>query len=128
MKKQTIIMFTEEEEEFVNLLVEIGTQKNVAKMLVFLANVQKASSRDIERGTDMRQPDVSLAIKYLSERHWVESQNIHTEKKGRPMKLYSLIVSIGEIMNIIEQEKQIEVDNQLNLVQKLKISLNEISP
>jgi uncharacterized short protein YbdD (DUF466 family) len=31
--------FTEKEEEFVKLLIEIGTKKNVAKILVFLVNI-----------------------------------------------------------------------------------------
>jgi len=66
MKEQTIQLFTDKEEEFVNLLIEIGTKKTVAQMLVFLANTSTATSRDLERGTDLRQPEVSIAIKYLS--------------------------------------------------------------
>ena len=65
MKEQTIQLFTDKEEEFVNLLIEIGTKKTDAQMLVFLANTPTATSRDLERGTDLRQPEVSIAIKYL---------------------------------------------------------------
>jgi predicted transcriptional regulator len=50
MKEQTIQLFTDKEEEFVNLLIEIGTKKTVAQMLVFLANTPTATSRDLERG------------------------------------------------------------------------------
>jgi predicted transcriptional regulator len=46
-------------------LFEIGTNKNVAKVLVFLANIPEASSRAIERGTDTPQPEINLAMKYL---------------------------------------------------------------
>mgnify|MGYP001045596925 FL=1 len=67
MLTKTIQLFTEKEEEFVNLLIEIGTRRNVAKMLVYLANIKEATSRDIERGTDLRQPEVSIAIKYLAD-------------------------------------------------------------
>lgn len=56
MLTKTIQLFTEKEEEFVNLLIEIGTKRTIAKVLVFLANVPKATSREIERGTDLRQP------------------------------------------------------------------------
>ena len=59
MIEKTIQLFTDKEEEFVNLLVRIGTQKNVAKMLVYLAKLKKATSRDIERGTDLRQPEAA---------------------------------------------------------------------
>ena len=63
MKQENVQYFTEKEEAFVDLLIEIGTKKNVAKLLVFLANMPEATSRAIERGTDLRQPDVSIAMK-----------------------------------------------------------------
>jgi predicted transcriptional regulator len=36
------------------------------------------------------------------------------------MKIYTLAKSIDEIMNCIENEKKIEANNQLALVQKLR--------
>ena len=65
-----------------NLLIEIGTSKNVAKMLVFLANAPEATSRDLERGTDMRQPEVSIAIKYLTDQGWIKSREVPSERKA----------------------------------------------
>ena len=56
MLTKIIQLFTEKDEEFVNHLIEIGTRKNVAKMLVYLASIKEATSREIERGTDLRQP------------------------------------------------------------------------
>jgi predicted transcriptional regulator len=60
MRTENVMYFTEKEEEFANLLIEIGTKRNVAKVLVFLANTPEATSRAIERGTDLRQPEVSI--------------------------------------------------------------------
>ncbi len=71
MKEQSILVFTDKEEEFVNLLIKIGIKKTVAQTLVFLANTPEATSRELERGTDLRQPEVSIAIKYLDEQGWV---------------------------------------------------------
>ena len=65
MRQENVIYFTEKEEEFANLLIKIGIQKNIAKVLVFLAKTPEATSRAIERGTDMRQPEISMAMKYL---------------------------------------------------------------
>jgi predicted transcriptional regulator len=112
--------FTDKEEEFASLLIEIGTKKNVAKVLVFLANTPEATSRAIERGTDMRQPEVSIAMKYLMNQDWIKSCEIPSENKGRPSKVYELAKSITEIMKCIENEKKIEANNQLALVKKLR--------
>ena len=78
--------FTEKEVEFANLLIEIGTKKNVAKVLVFLANIPEATSRAIERGTDLRQPEVSIAMHHLMDQGWITSRESKAESKGRPVR------------------------------------------
>jgi len=120
MKQQNVLLFTDKEEEFVNLLIEIGTKKTVAQMLVFLANTPEATSRDLERGTDLRQPEVSIAIKYLDERGWSKCREIPSEKKGRPQKTYSLAVPVKEIVAAIEKEKKNEATQKLALVRKMR--------
>lgn len=114
------MFFTEKEEEFANLLIEIGTKRNVAKVLVFLASTQEATSRAIERGTDLRQPEVSIAMRYLLDKSWIISRESKAESKGRPVKIYELAKPITEIMDSIEKEKKKEATNQLALVQKLR--------
>jgi predicted transcriptional regulator len=66
VRQGNIIYFTEKEEEFTNLLFEIGIKKNSAKVLVFLKKISEATSRTIERGTGLHQPDISLAIRYMT--------------------------------------------------------------
>jgi predicted transcriptional regulator len=119
MKTENVIYFTEKEEEFVKILIEIGTKKNVAKILVFLANTPEATSRDIERGADLRQPEISLAMKYLSEQSWITSRGSRAENKGRPFKVYRLSRPFHEIMDSLENEKKKEATNQFALIQKL---------
>ncbi len=120
MKEQSILVFTDKEEEFVNLLIKIGTKKTVAQTLVFLANTHEATSREIERGTDLRQPEVSIAIKYLDEQGWVQCRTIPSERKGRPQKCYSLTKPVKEIIAAIEKAKKTEANNQLALVKKMR--------
>ena len=120
MRQETVEYFTDKEEEFANLLVEIGTKKNVAKVLVFLASTPEATSRAIERGADMRQPEISMAIKYLMGQGWIKSHESPSENKGRPMKVYELAISIAEIVKCIEKEKKIETNNQLARVKKIR--------
>jgi len=120
MIEKTIQLFTEKEEEFVNLLIEIGTKQTIAKALVFLANVKVATSREIERGTDLRQPEVSLAIKYMDEQGWIKSNEIPSDKKGRPVRNYALAIPIPDIMTCIEKQKKAEANNQLALIKKMR--------
>jgi predicted transcriptional regulator len=120
MRTENVMYFTEKEEEFANLLIEIGTKRNVAKVLVFLANTPEATSRAIERGTDLRQPEVSIAMRYLIEQNWITSRESKAESKGRPVKIYVLAKPIQEIMDNIEKEKKKEATTQLALVQKLR--------
>ena len=120
MRQEIVQYLTEKEEEFANLLIELGTKKNVAMVLVFLANTPEATSREIERGTDLRQPELSLAMKYLMTQGWVRSRENSSANKGRPMKVYELAKPITEIMDNIEQGKKKEAHNQLALIKKLQ--------
>jgi predicted transcriptional regulator len=120
MRQENVIYFTEKEEEFANLLIKIGTKKNIAKVLVFLAKTPEATSRAIESGTDLRQPEISLAMKYLTAQGWIISHECSGESKGRPIKIYELAKSIHEIMDCIENEKKNEANNKLALVQNLR--------
>lgn len=120
MRQETVEYFTEKEEEFANLLIEIGTKKIIAKVLVFLAYKPEATSRAIERGTDLRQPEISIAMKYLGDQGWIKTHDSSSLNKGRPMKIYELAVPISEIMTCIETEKEEETKKQLALVKKLK--------
>lgn len=112
--------FTEKEEEFANLLIEIGTRKNIAKVLVFLAKTPEATTLALERGTDMRQPEVSIAVRYLMDQGWIKSRESAGESKGRPMKIYGLARPIHEIMDCIEKDKRVEANKQLALLQKIR--------
>jgi predicted transcriptional regulator len=120
MRTESVQYFTEREEEFVSLLIGIGIKKHVAALLVFLANVPETSSRSIERGTDLRQPEVSIAMRYLMDRGWVRMCGESSEHKGRPVKIYQLALPITAIMDSIEKEKKRETQEQLALFEKLR--------
>ena len=120
MAIQAVQVFTEDEEALANLLIGIGIKRNIAKVLVFLANSTEATSRDVERGTDLRQPEVSLAMRYLSNRGWLKSRNRKSESKGRPLKIFRLSRPVPEIMGKIEKEKKHETTSRLELVKQLR--------
>ena len=120
MRLEKVLTFTETEEELVALLADVGLKRNVSKVLVYLANTNEATSRDIERGTDLRQPEVSIAMRTLSEKEWIENRESKAESKGRPVKIYCLSKPMEEIINKIESEKKEEIDKQLKLIQKVR--------
>jgi len=119
MRTESVMFFTSKEEEFIDLLIRIGTRRNIATALVFLANSDEVSSRQIERGTDLRQPEVSLAMRYLIERDWVTSRENESASKGRPLKFFRLAKPITEIVKNIEDEKRHEANQKIQLTKKL---------
>jgi len=125
MKSKNVLYFTQREEEFADLLTKIGIKRNVSKVLVYLANTPEATSRDIERGTDLRQPEVSIAMAAMMEQKWVESRENKAENKGRPVKIYKLALPINEIMDNIERNKKAEANNQLKMIKQLRDYIGE---
>lgn len=120
MGPETTKSFTPRDEEVAELLMDIGVKRNVARVLVFLTNNAEATSRDIERGTDLRQPEVSIAMRYLKECDWIDVRESRSESKGRPVKIYNLSRPISEIVDKIEYEKKKEARHQLDLIQKMR--------
>jgi len=120
MVEKTIQVFTEKEGEFVDLLVRIGTQKTVAKTLVYLAKMKEATTRNIELGADLRQPEVSVAMKSLAGKGGVKSREIHPEKKGRPIKIWNLTMPVPKILDIIGSEKQAELNSRLEMIRRAR--------
>ena len=119
-RQENAIYFMGKEEELVNLLFKIGIKRNIAKVLVFLAKTPTVTSRAIERGTDLRQPEVANVMQFLKKQGWIKSQENKTKSKGRPVKNYELAKPITEIINGIEKEKMKEANDQLQLIQKLQ--------
>jgi predicted transcriptional regulator len=71
-------------------------------------------------GTDLRQPEVSIAMRTLRQNNWVNERDIKAEGKGRPMKIYKLGVPIGEIIKHYEEEKNSESAQNMKSIQRLK--------
>jgi predicted transcriptional regulator len=92
----------------------------VAKVLVFLGNTPESTSRDIERGADLRQPEVSIAMQYLRERGWIASRLVRSESIGRPQNVVRLSRPITEIIDQIRTEKEDTIRKKMALAHKLR--------
>lgn len=83
----------------------MGLNINVARMLAYLQNVDKATSVEIERSTGLCQPEVSIAMKRLKEHGWIDEREAKKPGRGRPFKIYSLKVGFNEIVAQLEKNK-----------------------
>ena len=110
----------EKDLEFVGALRSLNVSRNVATLITYLTNTNEATSREIEMGTNLRQPEVSIAMRTLRQNNWVNERDIKAEGKGRPMKIYKLGVPIEEIIKHYEEVKNIEASHAMQAIQRLK--------
>ena len=93
------LQFSRGDEEIAELFIDIGIVKNTARVLVLIMKDIELTSRDLERMCDLRQPDVSMALKDLMARKWVKTVRNVIENKGRPVKIYRLSKRLDDILD-----------------------------
>lgn len=120
IRQSTIKVLDDKDLEFIEALRSLNVPRNVATLITFLANANEATSREIEVGTNMRQPEVSIAMRTLRNNNWVEEREVKTKEKGRPMNVYKLGVPIDKIIQHYEEEKNNEAARGMQAIQRLK--------
>ncbi len=111
---------SKEQEELVDRLIKAGLQKNIARTLVFVASREETKSREIEDATDLRQPEVSIAMQELRGKGWVTKRDIKKEGKGRPVHGYQLDKPIEEIIDEIEEKEKERIQEIKENVEEIK--------
>ena len=109
----------------VETLKSLGVPRKVSNMIAYLASGTEATSREIERGSDLRQPEVSIALRTLRKNNWIEEKMGRSDGTGRPMKVYRLKTPIEDILHYYEQEKMNEASQAMQSIQRLKSLLTE---
>lgn len=120
MKNLKIKQLDEKGEEIADALISLGLSRNVSMSLAFLENMNTATSLDLERSARLRQPEVSIAMRELKERDWVDEREEKKPGKGRPFKIYTLKVGFGEIVAQLEKEQKKAVDEAQKKIKRLK--------
>lgn len=120
MRHSEMRVFDDHDLEFIDILRNLNISRNVASTLAYLANVDEATSKDLEMGSELRQPEVSIAMRELRTYGWLEEREIKKEGKGRPMKVYKLAVPMNEIVLHLEEKTKKEADKTLYNIEKLK--------
>jgi len=112
--------FDPKDDEFAKMLMELGIKKNVARVLTYMKNHTEVTSRDLELGSGLRQPEVSLAMRELKELGWVSEREKKKPGKGRPYKVYTLERPVKEIIEELEEKKRKETQQAMENIQRLK--------
>ncbi|MBA1341071.1 MAG: hypothetical protein C5S40_02930 [ANME-2 cluster archaeon] len=120
MRSSEVRVFDDTDLEFIDILRNLNMSRNVASTLAFLSNVDEASSKDLEFGSQLRQPEVSIAVKELKIFGWLDEREIKKEGKGRPMKVYKLAVPMGEIVEHLEKQTKKDTQRIMKNIEKLK--------
>jgi predicted transcriptional regulator len=121
MKGLEVKMLDEEDRIFIETLRDLGMSRNVATTMAYLMNVDKAPAREIEISTGLRQPEVSLAIKLMHNQSWISVRSEKKPGKGRPTKIYSLVVPVDEIISYYEDKIYKESQATISVIRKLKV-------
>lgn len=119
--EETPIHMGSSEYEMIELFRKINVSRPIALTLACLAKGREVSSQSIEVVSGLRQPEVSVAMRYLRENDWIRIREEKKSKgKGRPVKLYKLTVPMNRIVSTIEQEIIAESRLVLQNIERLK--------
>ena len=80
----------------------------------------------IERGADLRQPEVSVSMQELKRRGWIKKRDLKKKGKGRPVHIYRQSTQLSEILKNIEQEKLKEIEGVKKSMLELKNMISNI--
>ena len=127
MKDLEVKMLDEDDHTFIVTLRNLGMSRNVATTMAYLINVGKASSRDIEISTGLRQPEVSLAIRLMCNQSWVDVYSEKKPGKGRPIKIYSLVAPVDEIISYYEDKIYKESQATISAIKQVKVMSKQMS-
>ncbi len=120
MKNLAVKQFDEKEEEIVDGLISLGMNRPVARVLAYLQQVNEVTSGELEMGTNLRQPEISIATKQLKERDWINEREEKKPGKGRPYKIYSLKIGFNEIIAELEKQHKEAVYEAQARIERLK--------
>ena len=120
MEEREKLVLDEEDEKIIHLFTDLGMPRNISKTILYLSQVDKCRSVDIEQGADLRQPEVSIAMQGLRKRGWIQKRDLKKRGKGRPVHIYKFTTNLSEIVKTFEREKLKEIETIKNNISKLK--------
>jgi predicted transcriptional regulator len=121
MKDYEVKLLDEEDHVFIKTLSNLGMSRNVATTMAYLMNVNETSAQEIELSTGLRQPEVSLATRLMLNQSWISVRLVKKAGKGRPMKIYSLVATVDEIISYYEDQIYKKSQATTSVINRLKV-------
>lgn len=101
-------------------LVFTGMSKAMARTLVFLISEKdQVTSKDIGKAIDMGQSQVSIAIRNLEDRGWVEHDSLRGSG-GHPINIYRMLVNLDEVYSSIEKDEKSKVRGMKDNLKRIR--------
>lgn len=85
-------------------LQQLGAKRVEATLVASLSQGQPLGTKDIVEATGLRQPEVSVGMQELRDRHWVAYDPVPRQGKGRPMHRYRLVAARDDIRRYYEAQ------------------------
>jgi predicted transcriptional regulator len=120
MKTIDVRQLDEKDEEIADALISLGMSRPAARTLTYLQNVDETTSNELEKGTGLHQPEVSVAVKLLKERRWIKEREEKNPGKGRPHKILSLKIGFNEIVDQLERQHEKTAYGIQSKIERLK--------
>lgn len=120
MKAIDIRQLDENDEEIAEALISLGMGRNAAMTLAYMKNTNSATSIELERSARLRQPEVSIVMRELKQRDWINEREEKKLGKGRPYKIYSLKIGFNDIIDQLEKQQKKEITMAQAKIERLK--------
>jgi len=117
---------TQQDDKVIKIFTELGMPKNFAKTLLYISQVDECKSADVEQGTRLRQPEVSVVMQQLMKKGWIKKRDLRKKGKGRPIHIYKLTCPLGSIIETFEQEKMLQIEKIKGDIAELKNIIQSI--
>jgi len=107
-------------QEIIKAFITLGLTEKESKVLVLILDIKTVPTREFERLLDMRQPEVSTALKNLQSRGWIRNgEKIKSQGMARSGNTYELCYSPSEIIDELKKEyalKQAEFTKSIDFL------------
>jgi predicted transcriptional regulator len=120
MRSETALVLDDHDEAVARLFIELGLSRPVAKTLVFLSHSLEAVSSEIEQGTNLRQPEVSVAMQEIRRRGWADKRDLKRAGKGRPVHAYRLTTPLTTVVSELEADARRAMERSEEAIQRLR--------
>ena len=102
------------------ILMELGEKNPTATAISYMMQNNPVKSTELEKKVGLRQPEVSIIMKDLKGRGWIDESKEMLEGKGRPVNIYRLNKSPKDIINFLESKITADSEKSLAAIERLR--------